>query len=144
MLELKIKLLSTRTKPNPAIKIVSFDICDPFLVECQRITELAYEKLKNLSHIFYSGGRSLFAGLTAYTGANSELVYQFYKFEYLDIIYPDKNITELFYFRHEMENVLRTFHQKSILVKFLTSPREKMKRLALIIRNRLNSSGIYH
>ena len=109
MLELKIKLLSTRTKPNPAIKIVSFDICDPFLVECQRITELAYEKLKNLSHIFYSGGRSLFARLTSCTGVNPELICQFYEFGYLGVVYLDKNLTELPYFLQEMKNVLRLY-----------------------------------
>jgi len=59
MLELKAKLLSKRTKPNPAVKTVSFDICDPFIAEYRRVTELAYRKLKSLSNIFYSGGRSI-------------------------------------------------------------------------------------
>jgi len=58
MLELKAKLLSKRTKPGPTVKTVSFDICDPFIAEYRRITELAYGKLNNLSQIFYSGGQS--------------------------------------------------------------------------------------
>jgi len=63
MLKLNAKLLSKRTKPNPAVKTVSFDICDPFIIEYRKIIELAYRKLKNLSHIFYKGGRSMFARL---------------------------------------------------------------------------------
>jgi len=31
MLELKVKLLSKRIEPNPVVKMVSFDICDPLL-----------------------------------------------------------------------------------------------------------------
>ena len=106
MVELKAKLLSKRTKTNPVVKIVSFDICDPFIVEYRRVTELAYGKLNNLSQIFCDGGRSLFARLTACTGANPKLIYQFYEFRYLDLIYSDSNLTELSYFPKEMKNVL--------------------------------------
>jgi len=63
MLELKAKLLSKNTKTTPTIKTVSFDICNPFIAKYGRIIELAYVKLNNLSNIFYSGGRSLFARL---------------------------------------------------------------------------------
>ena len=75
MLELKAKFLSKQTKPNPVVKTISFDICDPFVVKYRRIIEIAYKKLKNLSQIFFNGGRSLFARLTARTGANLELIY---------------------------------------------------------------------
>ena len=61
MLELKAKLLSKRTNSSSLVKTVSFHVCDPFIAECRRITELAYGKLNNLSNIFYSGGRSLLA-----------------------------------------------------------------------------------
>ena len=54
-------------------KTLSFDLCDPFISEYRRVTKLAYGKLNNLSQIFYSGGRSLFATLTACAGANPEL-----------------------------------------------------------------------
>jgi len=125
MLELKAKLLSKRTKPSPTVKAVSFDICDPFIAEYRRITEFAYGKLNNLSQIFYSGGRSLFARLTACIGANPKLIYRFYEFRYLDIVYPDINLTELFYFPPEMKSTLKTFHQKPIFVKFHTIPPQK-------------------
>lgn len=124
MLELKAKLLSKRTKPSPAAKTVSFDICDPFIAEYRNLTELAYGKLNNLSNFFYSGGRSLFARLTACTGANPELIHRFYEFGYLDMVYPDKNLTELSYFSLEMKSALKTF-QKPIFVKFHTIPPEK-------------------
>jgi len=61
MLEFKAKLLSKKNKTSPMVKTVSFDICDPFVAEYRRITELAYGKLNNLSNIFYNGGQSLFA-----------------------------------------------------------------------------------
>jgi len=61
MLELTAKLLSKPYKPNLAVKTIYFDICDPFIAEYRRVTELAYGKLKNLSQIFNSGERSLFA-----------------------------------------------------------------------------------
>jgi len=125
MLELKAKLLFKRTKISPAVKTVSFNICDPFIAEYRRIPELAYGKLNNLSNIFYSGGRSLFAELTACTGANPELIYWFYEFGYLDIVYLDKNLIELSYFLPEMKSALKTFHQKLIFVKFHTIPPEK-------------------
>jgi len=54
--KLMAKLLYKQTIPNPVVKSVSFDICDPLLAKYQRIIELTYRKLKNLSHIFYSGG----------------------------------------------------------------------------------------
>jgi len=80
------------------VKTVSFDICDPFITEYRRIIELACEKLNNLSNIFYSGGRSLFPRLAACTGASPELIYRFYELGYVDIVYSDKNLTELSYF----------------------------------------------
>jgi len=122
MLKLKAKLLSKRTKSSPTVKTVYFDVCVPFIAEYRRITELAYGKLNNLSNIFYSGGRSLFARLTVCTGANPELIYRFYEFGYLDIICPDKKLTELSYFPQEMKSALTTFHQKPIFVKFNTIP----------------------
>ena len=62
----------------------------------------------------------LFVRLIAYIGANPELIHQFYEFGCLDLVYPDKNLTELSYFPQEMKNVLRTFNQKPIFVKFHT------------------------
>ena len=117
MLELKARVSSKRIKSNPAIKTVSFDICDPCVAEYGRITELAHRKLKNLSHIFYSSGRSLFVRLTICTGANSELIHQLYKFRYLILVYLDKNLTKVSYFPQEMKNVLRTFHPKIYICK---------------------------
>ena len=125
MLELKAKLLAKRTRPGSMARTVTFDLCDPFISEYRRITELAYGKLNTLSQIFYSGGRSLFARLTACPGANPELIYHFYSFGYLDIVYPDKNLTELSYFPVEMKSILKTFRQKPIFVKFHTIPPEK-------------------
>jgi len=63
--------------------------------------------------------------LTACTGANPELIYQFYAFRYLDVVYPDKNLTELSYFPPEMKSILKIFRQKPIFVKFHTIPPEK-------------------
>jgi len=97
------------------------------LAESRKIIELVYGKLKNLSHIFYSDGPSPFARLTACTGANLELVHQFYEFGYLDLVYFDKNLTELSYFPQKMKNVLRTFHKIPIFVKFHTIPLEKVE-----------------
>ena len=125
MLEVKAKLLSKWTKTIPAVKAISFEICDPFIAEYWRITELAYGKLKNLSQIFYSGGCSLFARMTACIGANPKLMHQFYEFGYLDLVYLDKSLTKLFYFPQEMKNVLRTFNQKPIFVKLRTIHPEK-------------------
>jgi len=125
MLELKAKLLSKRTKSSLAVKTISFDVCDPFIAEYRRITELAYEKHNNLSNIFYSSGQSLFARLTTYTRANLELIYQLYEFGYLDIVYPDKNLIELYYFPPYMKSALKNFHQKPIFVKFYTIPPKK-------------------
>ena len=90
MIELKAKLLSKRSKTSLAVKTISLDICDPFIAEYRRISKLACGKRNNLSNIFYSGGLSLFARLTASKGANPELIYRFHEFGYLDIIYPDK------------------------------------------------------
>jgi len=104
------------------LKTVSFDIYDPFIVEYRRVTELTYGKLNNLSQIFCNGGRSLLARMTACTGANPELIYRFYEFEYLDLFYSGRNLTKLSYFPKEMKNVFRTFHQKAIFVKFHTIP----------------------
>ena len=67
----------------------------------------------------------MFARLTACTRANPELIYRFYEFRYLDIVYPDKNLTELSYFPLEMKSALKTFHQKPIFVKFHTIPPKK-------------------
>jgi len=67
--------------------------------------------------------------LTACTGANHEFIHQFYEFRYLDLVYPDKNITTLFYFPQEMKNVFRTFQQKPIFVKFHTIPPEKVEAI---------------
>jgi len=63
--------------------------------------------------------------LTTYTGANPELIHQFYEFGYLDLIYRDKNLTEFSYFPQEVKNILRTFHEKPILEKFHTIPPKK-------------------
>ena len=95
------------------------------MAEYRRVTELAYRKLKNLSNIFCSGGRSLFTRLTACTRVNLKLIHQLYEFRYLDHVDPDKNLTELSYFPQEMKNILKTFHQKPIFIKFHTIPPEK-------------------
>jgi len=63
--------------------------------------------------------------LTACTGANPELIYRFYEFGYLDVVYPDKNLTELSYFPPEMKSTLKTFYQRPIFVKFHTIAPEK-------------------
>jgi len=79
------------------------------------------------TYIIFSSisGQSLFTRLTACIGANPELIHKFYEFGYLDLAYPDKTLTGLSYFPQEMKNVLRTFHQKPIFVKFHTMPPEK-------------------
>ena len=71
--------------------------------------------------------RSLFARLIVCTRANPEFIYRFYEFEYLDIVYPNKNLTELSYFPPEMKSALKTFHQKPMFVKFHTISPEKDK-----------------
>jgi len=63
--------------------------------------------------------------LVTYTGANHEVIYRFYEFGYFDVVYPDKNLTELSYFPLEKKNTVETFHKKSIFVKFHTMPLEK-------------------
>ena len=67
----------------------------------------------------------MFARLTACTGANPELICRFYEFGYLDIVYPDKNLTELILFSYRDEKSLKTFHKNPIFVKFHTIPPEK-------------------
>ena len=101
MLELKAKLLFKRTIQTT--KAVPFDICDPFITKYWRITALTYWKLKYLSHIFYSGGKSLLAQITIYTGANPDLIHQFYEYGYLNLVYLDSNLTELSKFPKEMK-----------------------------------------
>jgi len=76
-------------------------------------------------------GNLLFARLTAYTGINSKLIYRFYEFGYLDIVYPDNNLTELSYFPSKMKSAIKTFHQKRIFVKFHTIPLEKDEASAI-------------
>ena len=63
--------------------------------------------------------------MTTCTVANPELIHEFYEFQNLDLVYLDKNLTELSYFPQEIKNVLRTFQQKPLFVKFYTIPPEK-------------------
>ena len=78
MLEVKANNYLKKTISIGAVKSISFDICNPFIIEYQRVTELTYEKLQELSHIIHSRRKSLFARLTTCIGSNPELIYQFY------------------------------------------------------------------
>ena len=86
---------------------------------------LLLQDTKGQLSFFYSGGKSLFARLTACTGANPEIIYQFYEFGYLDLVCSDFELTELSKFPTEIIYVLKTFKQGHIFVKFHTIHPEK-------------------
>ena len=92
-------------------KVIPFDICDPFLTAYYRTTHQVYLKLNELSQIFYSGGRSLFARVTVCTGSNPFAIHQFHEYGYLDMVYPDSRLIELFLFALKILETLKSFRK---------------------------------
>jgi len=65
------------------------------------------------------------------TRANPKLIHLFHEFGYLDLVYPDKNLTKLSYFPEEKKNGFRSFYQKPIFVKFHTILLEKDEAIGI-------------
>lgn len=84
-----------------------------------------YGDLSNLTQIFYSSGKSLFPRVTACTGSNPSTIYQFYKYGYMDMIYPDHKLTKLSLFPADIIHTLKTLKQGPIFLNFHTIPPEK-------------------
>jgi len=53
------------------------------------------------------------------------MIYQFYEFGYLDLVYPHSKLIELSEFPTEIIQVLGSFKQGPIFVKFHTIPPKK-------------------
>ena len=92
-------------------KFAPCNICDPFVSGYYRTTMQVCEDLSNLSQIFYSSGKSLFPRLTTCTGSNPSAVYQFYKYGYMDMVYPYIKLTELSLFPSDIIQTLKTLKQ---------------------------------
>jgi len=104
MLELKAKLYQRElsTQLHKLKNLVLLIFVTTFIAGYYRTTQQVYWKLHEVLQTFYNGEKSLFARLIACSGANPATIYQFYEFEYLDLVYLDSKLKELSHFPDEI------------------------------------------
>jgi len=112
--QLKAKLLPSR----PVIQnigIRTLDLSDFFYKNYYEATVLAYQKISSLPELYDNPRDSLFPRILAFTKANPAVVFELFKYGYLNYLYPSLSLIELQHFLANFKYVIKQFSQEEYI-----------------------------
>jgi len=109
--QLKAKLLASR----PVIQntgIRTLDLSDSFYKNYYEAIVLAYQKISGLPKLYYNPRDSLFPRILTFIKANPNLVFELFKYGYLNYLYPNLSFIELQHFLTNFKYAIKQFSQQ--------------------------------